>query len=64
MLIVGIYSCIHVVQNAFIHNELTIFRDLNLEPIQRPRRRAFKVCPVLVEAAAMARTFEFINFYK
>ena len=49
-----------MVQNAFIHNELTIFRDLYLKPVQRPWSRTFKVCPVFVEAAPMARAFKLV----
>jgi hypothetical protein len=45
---------------TLVHLELSVVRDADRVPLERPRCRSFEVDAVLVEAAAVARALELL----
>ncbi len=60
MLLVRLWPGFHSQDLAFIHYQLPVVANGELQPIQRPRRRPFEIESRLIEAAAVAWALEFI----
>src|ERR1044071_396061 len=59
-LLVGLNARLHLVNNAFVDDQLTVFGDVDFEAVHRSWSRPFEVEAALVIAAAMAGTFELL----
>src|SRR5271157_3116797 len=60
MLLVGVDAGLHPVDNRLVHDELPVVADVDLEPVHRPRRWAFKVESADVVARAVAGALELL----
>src|SRR5208283_3254641 len=60
MLVVGIDARSHLVDDGFVHHQLAVVADGDLEAIHRTRRGTFEVQAADIVARAMARALELL----
>src|ERR1043166_2701865 len=59
-LFVGFNARLHLENSALINHQLSVFGDVHLEPVHRPRSGSFEIQTAPIVTAAVARAFELI----